>query len=95
MNLIKIKPQITEKSLKRAQMGQYTFLVSYHANKSQISHTIGQLFKVNVVKVNTSIIKSIKKRLARSGRTIKTKPIKKAIVALKAKQTIKLFDVKK
>ncbi len=96
MKLIKIKPHITEKSLKKAKnAGQYTFLVSPKATKPQISRTINQLFKVDTVKITTSIIKSTKHRSGRTGRIINTKPIKKATVTLKAKQSIKLFETKK
>ena len=51
-----IAPRITEKSMADALAQQYTFVVNPHATKTQIRHAVEELFKVNVIKVNTVIV---------------------------------------
>ena len=90
-----IAPRITEKSMADALAQQYTFVVNPHATKTQIRHAVEELFKVNVVKVNTVVVGGKTRRFARRGvRTVgKTTDTKKAIVTLKAGQKIELGGV--
>lgn len=88
------KPVITEKSLALANSQNiYTFEVAPRANKNQIVEAIESLFNVKVERINTihgykSVKRTGKKRMPSS---VNAK--KKALVKLKAGQTIDLFDI--
>jgi large subunit ribosomal protein L23 len=91
---MKIEPVITEKSSELAKNGKYTFRFDVLTTKNQIKELIGRLFNVDVVGVRT--IKShgeVKKSMSRRKKTVK--PSKKAIVWLKDKQKIDIFETKK
>ena len=81
-----IAPRITEKSMAEALNNQYTFTVNPHATKTQIRHAIEDIFKVNVVKVNTINVKGKTKRFR--GRVGQRSDVKKAIVTLAEGQSI-------
>jgi len=90
---MQIKPVITEKTTELAKSGKYVFRVDFLSTKDEIKRTINRLFGVNVVKIRT--IKEqgeIKRSLSRRKRIVK--PSKKAIVVLKDKQTIDIFESK-
>lgn len=93
MNKFKLKPLITEKSLKLAGMGKYTFSVARNLDKPGIKKLVEKVFSVHVVNVKT-LKKSgeIKKNF--KGKRKVVKPIKKAIVTLKEKEKIDLFESK-
>jgi large subunit ribosomal protein L23 len=90
-----IAPRITEKSMADALVNQYTFVVHPHATKTQIRHAIEEIFKVNVVKINTVNVLGKSRNFARRGvRTSgKQSDTKKAIVTLKPGQKIELGGV--
>ncbi len=48
-----VAPRITEKAMADAIAHQYTFVVHPEATKTQIRHAIEEIFKVNVLRVNT------------------------------------------
>ena len=50
------KPITTEKSTNLQQFNQYTFMVSKDCNSYEIKQAIEQIFKVKVIKINTSIL---------------------------------------
>lgn len=87
------RPIITEKTLRLAKMGLFTFEVDYHATKPLIAQDVQKSFSVNVIRVATMIIKGKKRRAGRKRIEIKQKGIKKAVVQLKGDQKINLFDV--
>lgn len=87
----KIVPVITEKSTKLAKEGKYTFRVSKGMNKHQIKKLVEDVFDVHVTKVRTLNEKGETKRTF-SGRKRIIKPTKKAIVTLKEKEKIELFE---
>lgn len=93
MNVI-VKPLITEKSLKEAQKGRYTFEVAKSANKTDVKNAIQAMFKVTVKGVLTNIIKGSKNKKTRFG--IKAIPFayKKARVSLAKGQKIDIFEEK-
>ncbi|MBV8118038.1 MAG: 50S ribosomal protein L23 [Candidatus Eremiobacteraeota bacterium] len=74
---------------------QYTFAVNPRATKTQIRHAIEELFKVNVIKVNTVNVRGKARQFARRGlRTSgKQSDSKKAVVTLRAGQKIELGGV--
>lgn len=90
-----IKPLITEKTLQMAERGTFTFLVNPKDNKHQVKAEVEAQFAVNVVKISTVKMASRKVKSRKTGRYLTVKPTKKAMVTLKAKQTIDLFNVKK
>lgn len=85
------KPIITEKSMKLAKEGKYTFEVDKNANKIEIRGAVEKLFNVKVVKINTANYDGKTKRVGRY--TGKTNAFKKAIVTLEEGQTIDIFDI--
>lgn len=87
------KPVITEKSMRDAADGWFTFAVLEHANKAQIALAIQKMFKVKVVKVKTMIVKGHSKRVGKKRLLDRDQSWKKAIVRLEKDQKIDLFDV--
>jgi large subunit ribosomal protein L23 len=85
-------PVITEASLKLVEKeNKYTFKVDPKANKSEISKAIEVLFKVTVVKINTS---NYGKKPKSMGQYHGFKAsYKKAIVELAKGQKIAAFNV--
>ena len=51
------KPLTTEKSTTLQQYNQYTFLVSKESNTNEIKQAIEKIFKVKVIKINTSVLR--------------------------------------
>lgn len=90
---MKLTPVLTEKSLSLAKEGNYTFWVDRRMNKNQIKRMVEEAFGVHVVRVRTINMRAEVKRTIR-GRKRVIKPKKKAIVTLKEKEKIDLFDVK-
>lgn len=87
------KPIITEKSLRDAQMGVFTFEVDKNANKNQIKTNIEALFKVHVKEVRSANFHG-KKRLVGKKRTPVAQPDrKKAWVKLAPNEKIDLFEI--
>lgn len=88
------KPVITEKSLLDASIGEYTFEVAKTANKREIAQAVAEIFKVDVKRVKTRIVKNRKKRIMRSRQTTVLPAIKKASVKIGKDQKIDIFEVK-
>ena len=86
-----IAPVITEKSMSGIADKKYTFKVAKDANKYQIADAVKELFKVDVAKVNTIIVRGKSRRMGRyEGYTASWK---KAIVTLTAdSKPIEFFD---
>ena len=80
------KPITTEKSPNLQQFNQYTFVVSKNSNSNEIRQAIEKIFKVKVLKINTSIIRGKLKSF--KGNYGFRKDTKKAIVTLKEGNTI-------
>ncbi len=87
-----IKPIISEKSLKDAVMGKYTFLVNQKANKTEIKAAIEEVFEVKIVKIMTNITKGSTTKNTKVGRKVKVFADKKARVVLAKGQSIAIFD---
>lgn len=86
-----LKPIFTEKSLKEAKLGNYTFQVPSIMNKKQIAAKIAQLFDVTVIRVRTVKKGPERGRNAR-GRNFSFNLVKKAIVTLKSGDKISVFE---
>jgi len=80
------RPLMTEKSTNLNQFNQYSFLVSINSNVNEIKSAIEKIFKVKVIKVNTSILRGKIKSF--KGSTGYRKDTKKAIVTLAEGNTI-------
>ncbi len=87
-----IAPMITEKSMAGTPFNQYAFEVNRGATRTQIRQAVAEIFKVDVLKVNTVNVGGKMKNFARRGvRSHGKQPDwKKAIVTLKAGQKIEL-----
>ena len=85
-----IRQIITEKTTLLMQENKYTFQVPLTANKVEIRKAVESIFNVKVEKVATIRVLGKTKRM---GRTMgKRSDYKKAIVTLKAGETIELFE---
>jgi len=80
------KPLMTEKSTNLNQYNQYSFVVSKESNSNEIKQAIEKIFKVKVIKINTSIIRGKLKSF--KGNLGYKNDIKKAIVTLSEGNTI-------
>lgn len=85
LKLIKY-PSLTEKSINLYGDRQYTFIVDRSLTKIQIKYIIENIFKVNIIQVNTCILPTKTRRV---GRSIgKRSTYKKAYIKLKEGDTI-------
>jgi large subunit ribosomal protein L23 len=82
---------LTEKSRLLQEGGnQVVFEVDRRANKIEIRNAVQSLFKVTVTDINTLVVRG---KMRRMGRGVsKTQNWKKAIVTLKAGDSIKFFE---
>jgi large subunit ribosomal protein L23 len=89
-----LRPVISEKSMDSTTRQKYTFAVADEANKLQIKDAVEELFKVTVLNVNVLTMKPKEKsRNRRRGRqTGYTTAWKKAIVTVKAGDSIEFFE---
>lgn len=92
---MEIKPIITEKTTELAKAGKYAFQVGDKVTKHEIKKLIHELFGVDVTSVRTLKSHPEVKRSLSSRKKRFTKAGKKAIVTLKDKQKIDLFEPKK
>lgn len=90
-----LRPIITEKSMRGANTGWYTFAVLQAASKEEIKKAVEGQFKVKVLKVKTIILKGKRRRVGKRREEIKESPWKKAVVKLGSEQKIDLFEVAK
>lgn len=82
-------PVVSEKSYNLIDEGKYTFIVDPRSNKTEIKNAIESIFSVKVEAVNT-VNRTGKTRRTRGGLG-KRKDTKRAIVTLRAGQTIDIF----
>jgi 50S ribosomal protein L4 len=85
-----IRPVVSEKSYVLATADKYTFRVHPDAHKTQIRQAVEQLFDVHVVGVRTVTVRSKPKR--RGITRGRTRAWKKAIVQVRAGETIPIFQ---
>ncbi|GAA5221834.1 50S ribosomal protein L23 [Membranihabitans marinus] len=89
-----IKPLITEKSDQlNDQFNKVSFVVDKTANKIEIKAAVEEMYKVNVDKINTSILPGkLKVKFTRGGlQKGRKSSYKKAIVTLSEGESIDLF----
>ena len=87
---ILIKPVVSEKSYHQITENRYTFKVHKDAHKTQVRQAVEELFEVKVLSVN---IVKMPAKPKRRGMIKGTQPgWKKAIVELKAVDSIEIFE---
>ena len=92
MNIYQVlkRPILTEKTDFQRDDNQYVFQVDRKANKLQIKEAIETIFDVQVLKVNTMVMKPKRRRLGR--KMIQTRPAwKRAVVTLAPGERIQEF----
>lgn len=90
-----LRPIISEKSMKLAEHGFYTFEVGKEATKPQIASEVANKFNVKVLKVGTLNIKGEMKSQRRVRKFYQTGGFKKAIVRVGKDQKIAIFETPK
>ncbi len=88
-----LNPIITEKSIKDASGGKFTFAVAKGLNKNAIKQAIQDRFKVHVVSLATSIVKGRQKRVGKRRSEVTASAWKKASAKLAKDEKIELFDI--
>ena len=88
-----LKPLITEKTMRLAQAGQFTFLVNKEVTKPAVAQAVEEQFKVNAIKVTTSGVKGKTRRTGKRRLASKTAGSKKAVITLKPGQMIEYFKL--
>ena len=85
-----LAPVVSEKSYAASTLGNYTFKVHQDAHKTQVRQAVEELFDVTVVSVN---ILKVQPKPKRRGLYKGIRPgWKKAIVELKAGDSIEIFE---
>lgn len=87
-----VKPIITEKSLRDANSGVFTFMVNKVASKLQIAQAVERIFNVHVKDVTTTKIKGKKRIVGRKRMVVHRPDAKKARVKLSSGEKIDLFE---
>lgn len=81
-----VRPLMSEKAHNGLALNKVTFVISPTATKVDVKKAVETLFKVDVVKVNTALTEGKEKRFR--GRPGQRSDVRKAIVTLKAGQSI-------
>ncbi len=92
MNIL-IKPIITEKAMRDAAVGRFTFMVQKMATKYMIADETATMFKVHPVSVKTTIVKGRRVRVGKRRQEREAAAWKKAVIELKNGEKIGLFDI--
>ena len=83
---------VTEKAMKASEAGKYSFLVAKDASKTAIKLAVASMFNVNVVSVQTSIVKGRTKRVGTRRIETDIADWKKAMVKVKKGEKIGIFE---
>ena len=86
-----LRPIVTEKATMASENGQVTFAVPLRATKPEIKAAVEMLFDVEVIAVNTILLKGKAKMW--KGRPGRRSDMKKAMVTLAEGQTIDVMGV--
>ena len=91
MITLEFKPVLTEKTLKLAGYGWYTFATDISARKTQIALSISRLYNVTVTNVRTLHVHGKSRRVGKKMQVKHQPNWKKVLVTLKTGQTIDAF----
>lgn len=89
------RPIITEKSMRLAQTGLYTFEVDKRATKPVIAKKVAEKFNVKVLGVKVINVKGRAKQQKRARKVYQSDGMKKALVQIGKGQKIALFETPK
>lgn len=89
------RPIITEKSMKLAQSGLYTFEVDKDATKPLIAKKVAEKFNVKVLGVKIINVKGRVKSQKRARKVYKSQGLKKALVQVGKGEKIAIFETPK
>lgn len=81
-----VRPLMSEKAHNGLALNKVTFVISPTATKTDVRKAVETLFKVDVVKVNTATTEGKQKKFR--GRPGQRSDVRKAVVTLKAGQSI-------
>ncbi len=95
MNILLQKPIVSEKSMKMAKEGLYTFMVDRRSRKEEIARAVKSQFGVDVLAVMTANIKGETRQQRGRRNFYKVSGYKKALVQLKNGQKIVYFESEK
>lgn len=87
-----IKPIVTEKAMREAKLGRFTFEVEIGDNKTKIKSEIERAFGVKVTKIQTLIVPGKEYRKGKSRNTGVRSDWKKAMITVAEGQKINLWD---
>lgn len=88
-----VRPVVSEKSTVLGEQGKYVFEVAPSANKIQIKAAVEEAFASKKIQVAHVNIIHVAGKVRRRGRSVgTTRSWKKAIVTLKAGQSLDLFE---
>jgi large subunit ribosomal protein L23 len=87
-----LRPVVSEKSYSLIDQNVYTFVVAPGASKPEIRDAVQAIFGVDVEKVNTVNRKGKRKRNRRTGQVGTRPDTRRALVTLRAGNTIDLFE---
>ncbi len=85
-----VRPRITEKAYAVNALNQYVFQVTPKATKTAVKKAVEAIYGVSVVAVNMTTLPGKKKNMGR--RVGQRSAVRKAVVRLKAGDTITLFQ---
>ncbi len=88
------KAILSEKAYRLMEKGIYTFFVAKAASKEDVKDMVQKMFSVSVKKVNVAMVGSKQKKITKTRKTVTVGGGKKAIVYLKAGQTISVLSPK-
>lgn len=89
------RPIITEKSMKMAQAGLYTFEVDKNATKPLVAKAVAEKFNVKVVSVKVINVKGKLKQQKKVRKSFQATGMKKAMVQVGKGQKIAIFEAPK
>lgn len=95
MNVYEVikRPVITEKTQFQADvLGQYTFEVDLHANKTQVKQAIEEIYGAKVTSVNTMVMPAKAGRRTGRGYLVRQPVWKKAVVTVAEGESIAWFE---
>ena len=88
-----LRPVVSEKSTVLGEQGKYVFEVAPTANKIQIKYAVEEAFANKKIQVAAVNILHVAGKIRRRGRSVgSTRSWKKAVVTLKAGQSLDLFE---
>jgi len=89
--MIKVRPYITEKSIKLAESHVYTLLVEFNATRGQIEQSVIEVFGFKPIEIN--VIKGKYRETTRLRKPFLDRGVKKALIKLKKDQKIPGFEL--